>query len=250
MSAACPSGPWLAATLLVGMLACAGCATPSDDTRTVTVLAAASLTDVMTEVEEQVEETEPDLDLQLSYAGSSTIVQQVNEGADADVVLLAGGSSLSALSPDLPAGDPVVFASNTLTVVVPQSNPAGVTGLDDLDAPGLRLVLCAEQVPCGAAAATMFERAGIAPSVVSYEPDVRATLAKVASREADAGVVYVTDVDPTAGVTAIPVPDDLNVVNRYPAVALGDAPAGPAFVRSLRSDEVQALLTRAGFGAP
>lgn len=239
-----------APTLLVAMLACAGCATPSGDTRTVTVLAAASLTDVMTEVEQQVEQTEPDVDLQLSYAGSSTIVQQVNEGADADVILLAGESSLSALSPELSAGDPVVFASNTLTVVVPRSNPAEVTGLDDLAAPGLRLVLCAEQVPCGAAATTMFERAGIAPSVVSYEPDVRATLAKVASREADAGVVYVTDVDSTADVTAISVPEGMNVVNRYPAVALGDDPGGPALVRSLRSDEVQGLLTRAGFGAP
>lgn len=216
-----------------------------------TIVAAASLTDVMSQVESQLERDDPGLDLQTSFAGSSQIVQQVNEGVDADVLLLAGETALNGLDAEAQVAEPVFFATNTLTVAVAPGNPAGVTGVADLAGDDVLVVLCAEQVPCGAAAATMFARAGVAPGVDSYEPDVRAVLSKIASGEADAGVVYVTDVSAaSAPVESIDIPDDVNVVNRYPALVVGDSEAGAAVVADLQTPQVQALLAQAGFGVP
>lgn len=216
-----------------------------------TIVAAASLTDVMSQVESQLERDDPGLDLQTSFAGSSQIVQQVNEGVDADVLLLAGETALNGLDAEAQVAEPVFFATNTLTIAVAPGNPAGVTGVADLAGDDVLVVLCAEQVPCGAAAATMFARAGVAPGVDSYEPDVRAVLSKIASGEADAGVVYVTDVSaPSAPVESIDIPDDVNVVNRYPALVVGDSEAGAAVVADLQTPQVQALLAQAGFGVP
>lgn len=216
-----------------------------------TIVAAASLTDVMSQVESQLERDDPGLDLQTSFAGSSQIVQQVNEGVDADVLLLAGETALNGLDAEAQVAEPVFFATNTLTIAVAPGNPAGVTGVADLAGDDVLVVLCAEQVPCGAAAATMFARAGVAPGVDSYEPDVRAVLSKIASGEADAGVVYVTDVSAaSAPVESIDIPDDVNVVNRYPALVVGDSEAGAAVVADLQTPQVQALLAQAGFGVP
>lgn len=230
------------------MLACTACGSADG---TVTVLAAASLTDVMSKVELRLERDDPGLDLQISYAGSSQIVQQVNEGVDADVLLLAGETALGGLDAGAQVAEPVFFATNTLTIAVAPGNSAGVTGVADLARGNVLVVLCAEQVPCGAAAATMFERAGVAPGVDSYEPDVRAVLSKIASGEADAGVVYVTDVgSATAPVESIDIPDDVNVANRYPALVVGDSAAGAAVVADLQTPQVKALLEQAGFGLP
>lgn len=237
----------LAAALPVALVA-AGCGSGE---RTVNVLAAASLSDVMTQVEQQLEADEPGLDLQVSYAGSAQIVQQVNEGVDADVMLLAGETPLASLDQEVQVGEPVFFATNTLTIAVAPGDPAGVTGLRDLARDDVILVLCAEQVPCGAAAATMLKQAGVTPQVASYEPDVRSTLAKVTSGEADAGVVYVTDVaSATGGVDSVEIPAEANVVNRYPALVIGESAAGRRLVEDLQTPQIQDLLAEAGFGAP
>ncbi len=230
------------------MLTCAACGSADG---TVTVLAASSLTDVMSEVESQLESADPGLDLQISYAGSSQIVQQVNEGIDADVLLLAGETALAGLDAGAQVAEPVYFATNTLAIAVAPGNPAGVTSVADLGRDDVLVVLCAEQVPCGAAAATMFEQAGATPGVDSYEPDVRAVLSKIAAGEADAGIVYVTDVGAaTPPVEAIDIPDDVNVVNRYPALVVGDSEAGAAVVADLQTPQVTALFEQAGFGLP
>lgn len=226
---------------------------------TVTILAAASLVDVMPQIVTLAQKSAPDATFEVSYAGSSQIVQQLNAGADADVVVLAGEGPLSGLDPDLEVSAPTVVATNELTIALAPGNPARIDSLEDLSAGDLTLVLCAEQVPCGQAAATMFARAGITPTVASYEPDVRATLGKVTSGEADAGVVYVTDVharDSTGSATegsigeTMAVPEGAQVLNRYPALEVANSLAGAELVDLMVSPEGQDVLTQAGFGAP
>lgn len=225
----------------------AGCSSAGDDT--VTILAAASLADVMPQVIALAEQADPDARFEVSYAASSQIVQQLNSGIDADVAVLAGEGPLSTLDPTLTTSDPRIVATNTLAIALAPGNPGNVTALDDLSRSDLALVLCAEQVPCGQAAAAMFDNAGITPRVASFEPDVRATLSKVASGEADAGVVYVTDlVDEELERIDVPVQDQ--VVNAYPALSVNDSPSGAAFVELLLATEAQDVLRDAGFGAP
>jgi molybdate transport system substrate-binding protein len=233
--------------ILVSGLAGAGC-TPQEGT--VTVLAAASLSAVLPQVETLLESQDPTTDIEVAYAGSSTIVQQVNAGADADAVLLAAEELVDDLDPELVSRDPVLVAANTLAVVVPADNPAELTSLADLGRDDITLVLCAEQVPCGRSAAQMLNRAGITPTVASYEPDVVATLRRVSAGEADAGVVYVTDARGEPSVTTLDVPGAVNVTTRYPALALGDGPAGEELVDALVSAEVQRIFAEAGFAAP
>lgn len=221
---------------------------------TVTVLAAASLTEVFPRIAADVETDHPGLTVELSFAASSTIVQQVNAGAPADVVALAGESPLTALDPAALADEPSIFATNSLVIAVPRGNPGGIESLADLGRAGVDSVVCEEQVPCGQAARTLLEAAGVTPHIVSYEPDVRATLTKVTLGEADAGLVYRTDVAPAGGqraaVDSIDIPPAANVVNRYPIATVSTAPAATAFVTEVLSARGQAHLAAAGFGPP
>ena len=228
----------------------AGAAEGSGDA-TLTVLAAASLTDVLERIAADFEADHPGVTVEQSFAASSTIVQQVNQGAPADVVALAGETSLEPLDEDLRVTEPVVFTTNALELAVPSDNPAGIDGLDDLTSDGIRLVVCQPEVPCGTAAATLFDQLGVDPPVASYEQDVRATLSKVALGEADVGIVYRTDVA-AAGedVTGIEIPPQDNVVSSYPVLAVSDSELAPAFVEELMSERGQRHLADAGFGAP
>jgi molybdate transport system substrate-binding protein len=241
------------ATALVGLLGTSAlvtsaCGAPGDGT--VTVLAASSLSVVLPDVEALLEAQDPTTDIEIAYAGSSTILQQVDAGAGVDAVVLASEDLVDRLDPALVTGDPVLVAANSLAVVTPVDNPAGVGALDDLARDDLTLVLCAPQVPCGASAAVMLERAGISPAVASYEPDVVSTLRRVSGGEADVGVVYVTDALDNPDVATVAVPPELNVTTRYPAVALGDSAVGEDLVAALVSAEVQGLFAAAGFAAP
>ncbi len=219
------------------------------DALTLTVLAASSLTDVLEPVVDSFEGDHPGLSVRTSFAASSTVVQQVNEGAPADVVALAGESSLEPLEQDRRHGPVSLFATNQLQIAVPVDNPAGIEGLDDLRADGLTLVVCAEQVPCGQATERLFAQEGLQPDVASYESDVRATLTKVELGEADAGLVYRTDVAAAGDrVAGVEIPEERNVVNRYPALAVSDRELAQSFVDHLLSDRVQARLVDAGFG--
>lgn len=219
------------------------------------VFAAASLTDVFTELGDRFEETNPDLAVEFNFAGSSTLAEQINQGAPADVFASASPTQTQAV---VDAGgitdEPEVFLSNTLQIVVPAGNPAGVTGLADFENADLTIALCAEEVPCGSAAATVFEVAGLTPQPDTLEQDVRAVLTKVELGEVDAALVYRTDV--LAGgdaVEGIDFPESAEAVNNYPIAVLAEAPnpdAAAAWVEFVTSEESLALLEEAGFQIP
>lgn len=220
---------------------------------TLTVFAAASLTDVFTDLGDQLESDHPGLDVQFNFAGSSALATQVAQGAPADVLASADEEQLATVA-DLGAGDPAVFAENTLVIAVPAGNPADVTGLADLADPGRTIALCAAEVPCGAAAARVFDAAGLIPAPDTLEQDVRAALTKVRLGEVDAALVYATDLAAAgSAVEGIDVPEAADVVNRYPLVVLEAAPNPPAaeaFADLVRSDAGRQALAAAGFHLP
>ena len=224
-------------------------------TGTLTVLAAASLTDAMAVLEERFEAEHPRLEVVPVLGGSSALAAQVLAGSPADVLVTASPTTMATVV-DAGAvdGEPVVVATNALRIAVPRGNPGGVTGLADLADPDRTVALCAPQVPCGAAAEQAFAAAGLVPAPDTLEQDVRAVLTKVVLGEVDAGLVYVTDVL-AAGpdVAGIDLPPGAAVTTGYPAAVLAEAPspaAAAAFVGLLTSDAGQAVLRDAGFGAP
>lgn len=217
----------------------------------VVVLAAASLTDTFTALADDFERQHPGVTVTFSFGASSALVQQVQAGAPADLLATANTSTMDQVA-DLTEGTRV-FARNSLQIAVPTGNPGGVQGIDDFADPELRLALCAVEVPCGAAAAQMFDAAGIVPRPDTYEKDVSATLTKVAWGEVDAAVVYRTDVI-SAGdrVQGIDVPADVDVINDYPIAVLTEArnpAAATAFTDYVLSDAGQDALAAAGFVA-
>lgn len=240
------------AALLVaaGLAACSDAGEP--EPAVVTVLAAASLTDAFTELADAYEGAHPGVTVEVSFGSSTTLAQQVTAGAEVDVFASAGERTLRQLPTPLTAGDRVVtVATTTLAIAVTQGNPQGVTALADLAREDLDVVLCAETAPCGAAADAMLERAGVLPHVVSRELDARATLAKVALGEADAAVVYRTDVASGDGqVDGVEIPLADNVTLTYPMVRVSDDEHTRGFVDLVTSEAGRAVLTDAGFGLP
>ena len=255
-------GPAIA---LAAIVALAGCATtagsqpdaaaPTDaGTATVTVFAAASLTEAFDELAERFEAEHPLVEVVLNSGGSAALAQQIVEGAPADVFASAAEPPMQTVIDAGLAGDAVVFATNTLELVVPAGNPGGVTGLDDLARPELRVALCDVTVPCGAASEALLARQGVAASADTLESDVKAVLTKVVLGEVDAALVYRTDVIAAGGaVEGIEVPGAASVVNRYPIAAMTDA-ADPDvaadFVAFVTGPDGRAVLAAAGFGAP
>lgn len=258
--------PALAALLL--LTGCAGAQTPAATsvptpaaTATssslegeLTVFAAASLKGAFDELAGEFAQLHPDLKIApISYDGSSTLATQIIEGAPVDVFASADEKNMTKVSDAGLAPAPALFATNTLTLVVPAGNPGGITGLADLAKPDLAVVLCAPEVPCGAASDTLLQAAGVTADVDSYEQNVTAVLTKVAAGEADAGLVYVTDAATSDTVETVATAGADAVVNRYPIAVLSDAPdaaAGQAFVDYVLSDAGRAVLTAWGFGAP
>ncbi|MEU5781099.1 molybdate ABC transporter substrate-binding protein [Micromonospora lupini] len=256
-------GATLAAAIATVMLALAGCGggddpAPDADGRvsgTVTVFAAASLTESFTRIASDFEAANPGTTVTLNLAGSSALANQINQGAPADVFASAAPKNMAAVTDAGNAeGTPSVFARNQLVIAVPSGNPAGVTGLADLARPGVKVALCADQVPCGAAARTALTAAGVALTPVTLEQDVKGALAKVKLGEVDAALVYRTDARAaSADVAGIEFPESARAVNDYPIVALKDAPnpAGArAFVAYVHSAPAQAVLAGAGFQSP
>ena len=214
-----------------------------------TVYAAASLSGAFDEIGDAFEQENPDVRFTGVYDGSSTLVTQLLEGAPADVFASADEANMDKLEDA--AVDPTLFASNTLVIAVPAGNPGGVETLDDLA--DVTTVLCAPEVPCGAASTTLLSSAGVEVDAASLEQNVTAVLTKVAAGEADAGLVYATDVVGRDDVEAI-VPDGADeVVNHYPIAALSEASnsaGAEEFVAFVLSDEGQRILADHGFGAP
>ncbi|MGC4789162.1 molybdate ABC transporter substrate-binding protein [Micromonospora sp. DT178] len=222
---------------------------------TVSVFAAASLTESFTRLGRDFEAGHPGTTVVLNFAGSAALAAQINQGAPADVFASAATRNMATVTGAGNAdGDPVVFARNQLVVAVPKGNPRGVAGPADLARPGMKVALCAEQVPCGAAARTALDAASVALTPVTLEQDVRGALSKVRLGEVDAALVYRTDaLAAAADVTAVEFPESARAVNDYPIVALRDAPnrdGARAFVAYVRSERGRAVLTEAGFQAP
>ena len=222
---------------------------------TVTVLAAASLTETFDELKQQFTEEHPGVTVEASYGASSTLARQIVEGAPADVFAAASTSTMKTVTgADLADGEPAVFVRNTLQIAVPPDNPAQITSLADLAKPEVKVALCELQVPCGSAAQTALTAAGVAVTPVTLEQDVKAVLTKVRLGEVDAGLVYRTDVISAGSeVLGIDFPEAQQAINDYPIVVLSDAPnpeAAAAFVELVRSPEGLAVLTKAGFAEP
>ncbi|RBY75526.1 molybdate ABC transporter substrate-binding protein [Geodermatophilus sp. TF02-6] len=226
-----------------------------DLTGTLTVFAAASLTDVFTDLGDRLEADHPGLDVQFNFAGSSQLATQLTQGAPADVFASANEAQMEVVTDaGLQAADPTVFTENVLEIAVPKGNPAHVTGLADFADPDLTLAVCAPDVPCGAAAQEVFQAAGIDAQPDTQEEDVKAALTKVQLGEVDAALVYATDVQAASGdVEGIEFPEAEQAVNQYPICTLEAAPnpdAAQAFVDLVDSDEGQQALEDAGFRAP
>ncbi|GGM26073.1 molybdate ABC transporter substrate-binding protein [Micromonospora yangpuensis] len=224
-------------------------------TGTVTVLAAASLTETFTRLGRDFEAAHPGTRVVLNFAGSAALATQINQGAPADVFASAAPANMRTVTEaGNAAGAATVFVRNQLVIAVPKGNPAGVRGLADLARTGVKVALCAEQVPCGAAARTALDVARVALTPVTLERDVKGALAKVTLGEVDAALVYRTDARSAAAkVEAVEFPESAEAVNDYPIVVLRHAPnpAGArAFVEHVRSDEALRVLTDAGFQAP
>ncbi len=244
------------------VLLAAGCGAAGgadgDGGRVLDVLAAASLGTVFEQVAADFEAEHPGVRVRLSVAGSPDLVAQVVEGAPADVLATADEATMARVTsdPTLETSPPEAFATNTPALVVAPG--ARVASLADAARPGTRLVVCAPAVPCGDAALRLADGAGVTLHPVSEELQVTDVLAKVASGEADAGVVYSTDAaaalarDP-GSVRVVDVPEAAGVVNRYPVVVLEGSPEADlahAFVDALTGPPGRAALAEAGFGAP
>jgi molybdate transport system substrate-binding protein len=224
-------------------------------TGTLTVFAAASLTDVFTELGNQLKADNPGLRLQFDFAGSSALATQLTQGAPADVFASANEAQMKVVTDaGLQAGAQAVFAENVLEIAVPKTNPGHVTGLSDFARPELTLAICAAEVPCGAAAHKVFQAAGIKAVPDTEEEDVKAALTKVQLGEVDAALVYATDVQAAGpGITGIPFPEAGQAINKYPICTLKAAPnpaAARAFLDLVTSDPGQKALAAAGFRTP
>lgn len=251
----------LAAGLLAASMLSACSGSPSADggdappDRTLTVYAAASLTSTFEQIAADFEAAHDGVSVELSFAGSSDLVAQLQQGAPADVFASADTKNMDKLAADdLLAGTSTDFAANTLMIAVPLGNPAGVASLADLAADDLNLVVCAPEVPCGAATERVERAGGVSFSPVSEEQSVTDVLNKVITGEADAGLVYVTDVRAAGDqVEGIEFPESGDAVNVYPVSAL-EGSAHPElaqeFVEAVLSPDGQKVLSDAGFAAP
>lgn len=222
---------------------------------TVTVFAAASLKATFSTLADEFEEKNPGAKVTLSFAGSSDLATQISQGAPADVFASADTKNMAKLAgAGLLDGTATDFATNVLQIVVPPSNPASIGSFADLARPGVKVVVCASQVPCGAATDTVEMASGVTLSPVSEESSVTDVLGKVTSGEADAGLVYVTDVKGAGGkAKGIPFPEAGRAVNTYPIATVGSSrnkELAAAFVAMVKGPDGRKTLADAGFGAP
>ncbi|MFG1613166.1 molybdate ABC transporter substrate-binding protein [Nonomuraea wenchangensis] len=220
----------------------------------VTVFAAASLTGTFTELGKTFETAHPGTTVRFNFGSSATLAQQIVQGAPADVFAAASPATMKTVIDASLAASPVTFVRNKLQIAVPKDNPAKVDELKDLTDAKVKVALCAEQVPCGAAAVKALDAAGLKVTPVTLEQDVKATLTKVELGEVDAALVYRTDVIASAGkVTGIEFPEADQAINDYPIATLAKAPAGDLagqFVDLVLSQQGKDVLTKAGFEAP
>lgn len=233
-----------------------GCSSsPGGTSDEIVVFAAASLKSTFTELGSRFETDNAGATVTFNFAGSSDLATQLTQGAPADVFASADTAQMSSIDDaGLLDGEPVDFATNVLTIVTPPGNPKMVSSLADLATPGIQVVVCAPQVPCGAATETVEQSTGVTLTPVSEESNVTDVLGKVTSGQADAGLVYVTDAaDAGDKVFEIPFPESEDAVNTYPIAVLsgaGNPAAAQKFVDLVTSREGQEVLAAAGFSGP
>ncbi|GAA3153760.1 molybdate ABC transporter substrate-binding protein [Streptomyces echinatus] len=222
---------------------------------TVTVFAAASLKESFTALGKEFEKDHPGTKVTFNFGGSDTLAASITGGAPADVFAAASGKTMKIVTDKGDAaGTPATFVRNQLEIATLPGNPDKVASLKDLTKSGLKVVLCDKTVPCGAAAQKALDAGKLELTPASYEPDVKSALNKVELKEADAAVVYKTDVKAAGGkVEGVEFPESAEAVNDYPIVLLKDAPnaeTAKAFIALVQSAEGQKVLSEAGFLKP
>lgn len=255
--------PSLALLLTLFLAACAPSTPIAAEPRTLTVFAAASLTDAFGEMEKNFEAANPSVTVTFNFAGSQALRTQIEQGAPVDVFASANSKEMDALvgGKFIAEGTPQLFLTNKLVVILPAGNPAGVEKLEDLAKPGLKLVLAAEEVPVGNYSRQSLEKMNgsfgadfkdkVLANLVSNEDNVKQVVAKVQLGEADAGIVYTSDAVAAPDLKAIEIPTELNIIAKYPIAALSksdNADLAGAFVAYVLSPEGQAILKKWGFG--
>ncbi|MFD3934301.1 molybdate ABC transporter substrate-binding protein [Streptomyces sp. NPDC058611] len=229
-----------------------GPASTEPEAANLTVLAAASLTDVFKTAGAAYEKAHPGTKITFSFAGSQELAAQVKQGAPADALVTADAKTMDGLKAE--TGNPTVIAKNRLVIAAGKGNPFKIDELKDLADSKLKVVLAAPEVPVGRYSKEILDKQAVTVKPVSQEPNVRAVLSKVELGEADAGLVYKTDSAKSGDkVVAVDIPDDQNAVASYPAASLKqskNAAAAAAFVTWLNSPDAQKILQDAGFQKP
>jgi molybdate transport system substrate-binding protein len=241
-------------------LAVAACSSPSQapstqESRTLTVFAAASLTESFNSLEKTFEQANPGVDVVLNYGGSSDLAQQIVNGAPADVFAAASDATMKTVTDaQLTAAAPTIFATNVLQIATAPGNPKAIAAFADLAKPEIKTVVCAPQVPCGSAAAKIEQSTGVDIPAVSEEPDVKSVLSKVSTGNADAGLVYVTDVNASKGqVQGVSFPESSAAKTNYPIAVVKNAPQAELaqkWVAMVEGQEGTTVLGAQGFGKP
>lgn len=222
---------------------------------TVTVFAAASLKESFTTLGKDFEKEHPGTKVTFNFGGSDTLAASITSGAPADVFAAASTKTMAIVTDKKDAATtPVTFVRNQLEIATLPGNPDKIASLKDLTKSSLKVVLCDKTVPCGAAAQKALDASSLKLTPVSYEQDVKSALTKVELKEADAAVVYKTDVHAAGDkVQGVEFPESADAINDYPIALLKDAPnaeAAKAFIALVQSAEGQKVLTEAGFLKP
>ena len=247
-------GRLVALTLTALMIATVLLGCGSDpDSKSITVAAASSLTGAFEAARIAFEAGHPGTSITLSFGSSSSHAQQILDGAPIDVFASADNDSMQKVTDEID-GRASTFTTNTLAIMVERGNPFGIATVTDLAQPGLLYITCPPEVPIGGYAADVLARAGVAVSPSSLEPDVKGIVTKITAGEADAGIVYATDVvaagDRAAGIS---IPMKQNVLASYPIARLQRASrnsTAAAWIAFINGPEGQEILTRFGFVAP
>ena len=224
-------------------------------TGTITVFAATSLTKAFDKIGAQFEAAHPGVTVKFNYNGSSSLATSINQGAPADVFASAAPKNMETVtSAGNASGTPQDFARNTGEIMVEKGNPKNIKSVSDLANPAVKVVVCAPEVPCGKVATAVFKNAGVTVKPVSQEQNVGGVVTKVTLGEADAGIVYVTDVKANEGkADGVPIPADQNDITDYPIAEIKDAPnsaAAAAFVAYVLGPDGQQVLKSFGFLPP
>jgi molybdate transport system substrate-binding protein len=250
---------FVVATALVALVA-AACGSSSKGASTsasavqgdITVFAAASLTGSFNDIGAAFTKANPQAHVKFSYDASSALVQQINQGAPADVFASADQANMNKLTKAGNNGTaPVVFANNLLGIIVAPNNPKGIKGVADLGKPALKVVLCAPEVPCGAYAKQILDSAHVTVKPASLEQNVKGVVTKVTTGEADAGIVYVTDIAAAGSkASGVEIPKNINVVAQYPIATTKtstNTAVDQSFINFVLGSDGQAILSKYGF---